>query len=73
MQDDFLPTMQTLLKRADSLDGIVAETSGLALPRPLPQALEWPEVRAQVVVNGVITVVMVKPWRVAVRWAIRRP
>ena len=57
VQDDFLPTMQTLLKRADSLDGIVVETSGLALPRPLLQALEWPEVRAQVVVNGVITVV----------------
>ena len=38
----FLPTMQTLLKRADSLDGIVVETSGLALPRPLLQALEWP-------------------------------
>lgn len=57
VQDDFLPTMQTLLKRADSLDGIVVETSGLALPRPLLQALEWPEVRSQVVVNGVITVV----------------
>ncbi len=57
VQDDFLPTMQTLLKRADTLDGIVVETSGLALPRPLLQALEWPEVRAQVVVNGVITVV----------------
>ena len=57
VQDDFLPTMQTLLKRADNLDGIVVETSGLALPRPLLQALEWPEVRAQVVVNGVITVV----------------
>ena len=57
VQDDFLPTMETLLKRADTLDGIVVETSGLALPRPLLQALEWPEVRAQVVVNGVITVV----------------
>ena len=57
VQDDFLPTMETLLKRADSLDGIVVETSGLALPRPLLQALEWPEVRAKVVVNGVITVV----------------
>lgn len=57
VQDDFLPTMETLLKRADSLDGIVVETSGLALPRPLLQALEWPEVRARVVVNGVITMV----------------
>ena len=57
VQDDFLPTMETLLKRSDSLDGIVVETSGLALPRPLLQALEWPEVRTKVVVNGVITVV----------------
>ncbi|RZO09385.1 MAG: cobalamin biosynthesis protein CobW, partial [Synechococcus sp. MED-G135] len=57
VQDDFLPTMETLLQRTDSLDGIVVETSGLALPRPLLQALEWPEVRSKVVVNGVITVV----------------
>lgn len=57
VQDDFLPTMETLLKRAESLDGIVVETSGLALPRPLLQALEWPEVRTRVMVNGVITVV----------------
>lgn len=57
VQDDFLPTMETLLKRADSLDGIVVETSGLALPRPLLQALEWPAVRSRVVVNGVITMV----------------
>lgn len=57
VQDDFLPTMNTLLERADRLDGIVVETSGLALPRPLLQALAWPEVRSRVVVNGVVTVV----------------
>ena len=57
VQDDFLPTMETLLARADHLDGIVVETSGLALPRPLLQALEWPEIRARVHVNGVVTVV----------------
>ena len=57
VQDDFLPTMETLLARADQLDGIVVETSGLALPRPLLQALEWPEIRARVHVNGVVTVV----------------
>jgi cobalamin biosynthesis protein CobW len=49
--------METLLARADQLDGIVVETSGLALPRPLLQALEWPEIRARVHVNGVVTVV----------------
>ena len=57
VQDDFLPTMETLLTRADQLDGIVVETSGLALPRPLLQALEWPAIRARVHVNGVVTVV----------------
>ena len=57
VQDDFLPTMQTLLERADQLDGIVVETSGLALPRPLLQALDWPEIRSRVHVNGVVTLV----------------
>ena len=57
VQDDFLPTMERLLKRADHLDGIVVETSGLALPRPLLQALEWPAIRSRVHVNGVVTVV----------------
>ncbi len=57
VQDDFLPMMEKLLSKADSLDGIVVETSGLALPRPLLQALEWPAIRAKVHVNGVVTVV----------------
>ncbi len=57
VQEDFVPTMNTLLERADLLDGIVVETSGLALPRPLLQALEWPSVRTRVHVNGVVTVV----------------
>ena len=57
VQDDFLPTMETLLERSGQLDGIVVETSGLALPRPLLQALEWPAIRKRVHVNGVVTVV----------------
>ena len=57
VQDDFLPTMETLLERADQLDGIVVETSGLALPRPLLQALDWPAIRSLVHVNGVVTLV----------------
>ena len=57
VQDDFLPTMEKLLERADQLDGIVVETSGLALPRPLLQALDWPEIRSRVYVNGVVTLV----------------
>ncbi len=57
VQDDFLPTMQQLLERADQLDGIVVETSGLALPEPLLAALGWPEIRSRTWVNGVVTVV----------------
>ena len=57
VQDDFLPTMEKLLERSDQLDGIVVETSGLALPRPLLQALDWPEIRSRVHVNGVVTLV----------------
>jgi cobalamin biosynthesis protein CobW len=55
--DDFLPTIETLLDRADPPDHIVIETSGLALPKPLVKAFAWPEVRARVTVDGVIAVV----------------
>ena len=57
VQDDFLPTMQTLLASAHRLDGIVVETSGLALPEPLVQAFGWPEIRARTRVHGVVAMV----------------
>jgi cobalamin biosynthesis protein CobW len=57
VQDDFLPTMEKLLARSDTLDGIVVETSGLALPEPLIDALQWPEIRTRIRVNGVVAVV----------------
>jgi cobalamin biosynthesis protein CobW len=55
--DDFIPTMTALLDRADRLDHIVIETSGLALPQPLVRAFNWPEIRTRVTVDGVVTVV----------------
>ena len=55
--DDFLPTIEKLLNRADPPDHIVIETSGLALPKPLVKAFNWPEVRTRVTVDGVIAVV----------------
>ncbi len=55
--DDFLPTIQTLLGRDAAPDHIVIETSGLALPKPLVRAFNWPEIRTRVTVDGVITVV----------------
>ncbi len=55
--DDFLPAIETLLKRSDAIDHIVIETSGLALPKPLLKAFDWPEVRARLTVDGVVAVV----------------
>jgi cobalamin biosynthesis protein CobW len=57
VQEEFLPTMQELLKRRDRIDCILIETSGLALPKPLVQAFRWPEIRTGATVDGVITVV----------------
>lgn len=57
VQEEFLPTMQELLKRRDQIDCILIETSGLALPKPLVQAFRWPEIRTQATVDGVVTVV----------------
>jgi cobalamin biosynthesis protein CobW len=55
--DDFLPAMETLLNREIPPDHILIETSGLALPKPLVKAFNWPEVRSRVTVDGVVTVV----------------
>ncbi|MFQ6017645.1 MAG: cobalamin biosynthesis protein CobW [Kiloniellaceae bacterium] len=55
--DDFLPTIETLLARAEPPDHVVIETSGLALPKPLVKAFNWPEIRTRVTVDGVITVI----------------
>ncbi|MBD2085909.1 cobalamin biosynthesis protein CobW [Trichocoleus sp. ST-U3] len=57
VQEEFLPTMLELLKRRDSLDCILVETSGLALPKPLVKAFRWPEIRNAATVDAVITVV----------------
>ena len=57
VQDEFLPTITRLLERADQLDGIVVETSGLALPEPLVAAFGWPEIRTRTRVHAVVTVV----------------
>ncbi len=55
--DDFIPTMTKLLDRENRPDHIIIETSGLALPQPLIAAFNWPDIRTQVTVDGVITVV----------------
>ncbi|NRP73716.1 putative metal chaperone YciC [Ensifer psoraleae] len=55
--DDFIPTMTKLLERENRPDHIVIETSGLALPQPLVAAFNWPDIRSEVTVDGVVTVV----------------
>lgn len=55
--EEFIPTMTKLLEREDRPDHIVIETSGLALPQPLVAAFNWPEIKTQVTVDGVITVI----------------
>ena len=54
--DEFIPTMQALLARPEKFDHIVIETSGLALPQPLIRAFNWPEIKAQVTIDGIVTV-----------------
>jgi cobalamin biosynthesis protein CobW len=55
--DDFVPTMRKLIEREEPPEQIVIETSGLALPKPLIKAFNWPEIRTRVTVDGVIAVV----------------
>lgn len=53
--DDFVPALDKILARAP--DHILIETSGLALPKPLVQAFQWPAVKNRVTVDGVVAVV----------------
>jgi cobalamin biosynthesis protein CobW len=52
--DDFIPAMEQLLSRHVKPDHILIETSGLALPKPLLKAFDWPEIRSRITVDGVI-------------------
>jgi cobalamin biosynthesis protein CobW len=55
--DDFLPTMQKLLDRDNPPDHIIIETSGLALPKPLVKAFQWPDIRTRATVDGVVALI----------------
>jgi cobalamin biosynthesis protein CobW len=55
--DDFLPTIETLLALPEPPEHIVIETSGLALPKPLVQAFNWPGIKTRTTVDGVIALV----------------
>ena len=55
--DEFVPTIEALLARPDPPEHIVIETSGLALPKPLIKAFNWPAIRTRVTVDGVVAVI----------------
>ena len=55
--DDFVPALTSLLDRPLPPEHIVIETSGLALPKPLVKAFNWPEIASRVTVDGVVAVV----------------
>jgi cobalamin biosynthesis protein CobW len=55
--DDFIPALSALLDREQPPEHIVIETSGLALPKPLVQAFNWPEISSRVTVDGVVAVI----------------
>ena len=55
--DEFLPTITALLDRPNPPQHILIETSGLALPKPLVKAFNWPAIRAQVTVDAVVAVI----------------
>ncbi len=53
--DDFIPTIEALMALPTRPDHIVIETSGLALPKPLLKAFDWPAIRSRITVDGVVT------------------
>lgn len=52
--DDFIPTIEALMDLPTRPDHILIETSGLALPKPLLKAFDWPAIRSKITVDGVI-------------------
>ena len=57
VQEEFLPAMLDLIERKEDIDHIVIETSGLAMPKPLVRAVNWPDLKPHITIDSVITVV----------------
>lgn len=56
VEEEFVPVMKKLIERRDRIDHILIETSGLALPKPLVQAFNWPGIKEYCTVDSVISV-----------------
>lgn len=50
--DEFIPTIEALMALPKRPDHILIETSGLALPKPLLKAFDWPAIRSRITVDG---------------------
>ncbi|OHX65858.1 cobalamin biosynthesis protein CobW [Flammeovirga pacifica] len=57
VQEEFLPSMLQLIEHKEEIDHIVIETSGLAMPKPLVRAVNWPDLKPHITIDSVITVV----------------
>lgn len=57
VQEEFFPVMEKLVERRGEIDHVLIETSGLALPKPLVQAFNWPQIKNSFTVDAVVTVV----------------
>ncbi|WP_186209389.1 cobalamin biosynthesis protein CobW [Burkholderia gladioli] len=57
VQEEFYPVMEALVERREQIDHVLIETSGLALPKPLVQAFNWPSIKNSFTCDAVITVV----------------
>ena len=55
--DDFVPALTSILDHPSPPEHILIETSGLALPKPLLKAFNWPAIASAVTVDGVIAVI----------------
>lgn len=54
--DEFIPSIEKLMALDPAPDHIVIETSGLALPKPLLKAFDWPDLRSKITIDGVVAV-----------------
>lgn len=54
---EFLPALDRILSLEPRIEHVLIETSGLALPKPLVQAFQWPAIKSRVTVDGVVAVV----------------
>lgn len=54
--DEFIPSIERLMALTPRPDHIVIETSGLALPKPLLKAFDWPDLRSRITIDGVVAV-----------------